>query len=181
MLEITIPKTELWDERTGEFITIKETHLKLEHSLVSISKWESKWCKPFFDKNQKTTEETIDYIKCMTITQNVDPNVYLALNTQLLDQILKYINAPMTATTIRKDSEKKGGAKKIITSEVIYYWMITLNIPMECQKWHVNRLLMLIEVCNAENAPKKKMSQSDLMRRNAALNKARRKRMRSKG
>ena len=87
----------------------------------------------------------------------------------------------MTATTIRKDAEKKGGTKKIITSEVIYYWMITLNIPMECQKWHVNRLLMLIEVCNAENAPKKKMSQGDLMRRNAALNKARRKRMRSKG
>ena len=181
MLEITIPKTDLWDERTNEFIAIKETHLKLEHSLVSISKWESKWCKPFFDKNRKTTEETIDYIKCMTITQNVNPNVYLALNTQLLDQILKYIDAPMTATTIRKNEEKKGGTKKIITSEVIYYWMIALNIPMECQKWHVNRLLMLVEDCNAENAPKNKMSQSDLMRRNAALNKARRKRMRSKG
>ena len=181
MLVITIPAVEMFDERTEEFfISAKEQTLQLEHSLVSLSKWESKWCKPFLSNNEKTVEETIDYIRCMTITQNVDPKVYDRLTYSNIEQINDYIEAPMTATTFHEGSQK-GRSKEIITSELIYYWMITLNIPMECQKWHLNRLLTLIRVCNVKNAPPKKMSRREIMSRNAALNASRRKQLNSKG
>lgn len=185
MLRITIPSVvhEQFDESTNEFIyttVSKEQTLQLEHSLVSLSKWESKWCKPFFSNKDKTDEEIVDYVKCMTLTQNVDPNVYNHLTVNNLNEILNYINAPMTATTFSADRGNKGG-REIVTSELIYYWMIALNIPFECQKWHINRLLTLIRVCNIKNAPPKKMSKNDLMRRNAALNASRRKQMHSRG
>ena len=180
MLTITIPATEMFNDKTQEFLVFKEQTLQLEHSLVSLSKWESKWCKAFLTKDQKSFEETIDYIKCMTITQNVDPNVYMRLTRSNIDEIYKYIEAPMTATTFYNDSQK-GINKETITSELIYYWMISLNIPMECQKWHLNRLLTLIRVCNIKNAPPKKMSKGDITRRNAALNAARRKQFGTRG
>ena len=180
MLRITIPATELWDEKREEFITVaKEQTLQLEHSLVSISKWESNWCKPFMSKEAKTLEETIDYIKCMTITQNVSDETYDRLTNSNIDKVSKYISAPMTATTFHNSNQ--GTSREIITSELIYYWMISMNIPMECQKWHLNRLLTLIRVCNVKNSPPKKMSKGDIMRRNAALNAARRKQLNSKG
>ena len=180
MLQIDIPAGEFWDEVNNQFINTKAMTLTLEHSLVSLSKWESKWCKPFLGKEEKTNEETLDYIKCMTLTQNVDPNVYLALSYDNLEKIKQYINDPHTATTI---TERPGAPKshEIITSELIYYWMLSLNIPFECQKWHLNRLLMLIKVCNVKNAPPQKMSQRQLMSRNAALNAARRKKLHSAG
>lgn len=180
MLEITIPEVEQWDEVNQEFITSKEQVLRLEHSLVSLSKWESKWNKPFLDKKEKTREETIDYIKCMTLTQNVDPNTYNLLTKENIIEINKYISSPMTATTFHEDPNKKG-SREIITSEIIYYWMISLNIPFECQKWHLNRLLTLIKVCSIKQQPPKKMSKRDIMSRNAALNAARRKQLNSKG
>lgn len=180
MLIITIPAVEMFDENTQEFFTLKEQTLQLEHSLVSLSKWESKWCKAFLTKQEKTLEETMDYIKCMTITQNVDPSVYNRLSRSNIDEIYKYIEAPMTATTFYGDSQK-GHSNETVTSELIYYWMISLNIPMECQKWHLNRLLTLIRVCNVKNTPPKKMSKRDIMSRNAALNAARRKQMGTKG
>lgn len=180
MLTITIPAVEMYDEETEMFISSKEQTLQLQHSLVSLSKWESKWCKAFLSKEEKTLEETIDYIKCMTITQNVDPNVYNALTQSNIDEINKYIGAPMTATTFYDDNQK-GRNKEIITSELIYYWMISLNIPMECQKWHLNRLLTLIRVCNVKNAPAKKYSKGDMTRRYASLNAARRKQLNTKG
>lgn len=180
MLIITVPAVEMFNEKTNEFFTLKEQTLQLEHSLVSLSKWESKWCKPFLSKNNKTMEETIDYIKCMTITQNVKEDVYERLSRSNIEKINEYIDAPMTATTFHDDSQK-GRGKETITSELIYYWMISLNIPMECQKWHLNRLLTLIRVCNVKNSPPKKMSKGDIMRRNAALNAARRKQLNSKG
>lgn len=179
MLEIIIPSIDLWDERKQEFVVLKGATLKLEHSLVSLSKWESKWRKPFLSKENKTQEETIDYIKCMTLTQNVDPNIYQYINNETVNKILSYINEPMTATTFRE--EKKGGSREIITSELIYYWMIALNIPFECQKWHLNRLLTLIRVCDIKNQPPKKMSKREIMSRNASLNAARRKQLNSKG
>lgn len=180
MLQITIPAGEQWDEINQVFINTKEQTLQLEHSLVSLSKWESKWCKAFLTKNEKTDEETIDYIKCMTITQNVDPNVYNCLTKENVEQIKKYIEAPMTATYF---SEEHGGksSREQVTSELIYYWMIALNIPMECQKWHLNRLLTLIRVCNIKSQPPKKMSKRAIMSRNAALNAARRKQLNTKG
>lgn len=185
MLRITIPPvvSEEFNENTNEFIytTVrKEQTLQLEHSLLSLSKWESKWCKPFFSNKDKTDEEILDYVKCMTLTPNVEPDVYTRLTVSNFAEILEYINAPMTATTFSTNQNNKNG-REIITAELIYYWMIALNIPFECQKWHINRLLTLIKVCNIKNAPPKKMSKSDIMRRNAALNASRRNQLHSKG
>lgn len=180
MLQITIPSAEWFDESKQEFVEIKEQTLQLEHSLISISKWESKWCKPFLSTKSKTTEELVDYVRCMTLTQNVKPEVYYNLSKENVDKINEYIDAPMTATTFsnqRRDSQ----SREIVTSDVIYYWMIAHNIPFECQKWHLNRLLTLIRVCNIKNSPQKKMSKRELMSRNASLNAARRKRMNSRG
>lgn len=180
MLTITIPARELFDEKTEQFVYTKEQTLQLEHSLVSLSKWESKWKKPFFATKEKTNEETIDYIRCMTITQNVDPMIYNFLTDENLSAIHDYIEDPMTATTF---SDNKNGKKnrEIITAELIYYWMITSGIPFECQKWHLNKLITLIRVFEVKNTPPKKMSQRELMNRNRALNEARRKQFNSKG
>jgi len=180
MLKITIPKGELFNEETQEIITYKEQTIQLEHSLVSLSKWESKWHKPFLGKDEKTFEETIDYVRCMTITQNVDPNAYSFLSNENIEEINNYIVDPMTATTFFE--EKTGGGKKeIITSEVFYYYMIALNIPFECQKWHLNRLMTLIKVCDIKSQPPKKMGKKATINHYAALNAARRKQLNSKG
>ena len=180
MLVITIPAMEMFDDKTQEFFSLKEQTLQLEHSLVSLSKWESKWCKPFLSKDEKTMEETLDYIRCMTITQNVDPSVYSRLTNENIRAINEYIGAPMTATTFSNDNQA-GRSREIVTSELIYYWMVSLNIPVEFQKWHLNRLLTLIRVCNIKNNPPKKMSRREIMSRNAALNAARRKQLNSSG
>lgn len=180
-LTIKIPAKELYDEKSGSFLKVKETNLTLEHSLVSISKWESKWHVPFLSSNdKKTLEQSIDYIRCMTISQNVDPKVYLALTTENFKEINAYIEDPMTATTVSDRGNKKW-SKEIITSELIYYWMIANEVPMKCEKWHLNRLLMLIRVCSVKNQPEKKMSKGEIMKRNHALNAARRKASGSKG
>lgn len=186
MLQITIPAVEyeeLWDENKEEFIPVpkqKEQVLQLEHSLISISKWESKWCKAFFSKKEKTYEESIDYIRCMTLTPNIKPDAYYRLGDTEFNLIREYMEAPMTATVVN-DSGPRKRKNEIVTSELIYYWMIALNIPIECQKWHISRLLMLIRVCNAKNEPAKKMSRKDIMSRNAAINAANRKKYKSKG
>lgn len=179
MLQITIPTmNDLWDERNQQFLSIKETTIQLEHSLLSISKWESKWNKSFINTKDKTEDELIDYIKCMTITKNVDPNIYVCLTAENIQEIVNYINAPMTATTIR-DTGKSN--HEIVTSELIYYWMISLNIPVKFEKWHLNRLITLIRVCSIKNQPAKKMSRGEIMQRNAALNAARKKHWNTKG
>lgn len=185
MLTITIPaiENEQYNEETNEFVyqTVKkEQMLHLEHSLISLSKWESKWCKPFFSKEEKTLDEEIDYIKCMTLDKNVDSTVYDRMNRSIITEIREYINAPMTATKFYAKNKATGGHKQI-TSEYIYYWMIAQNIPVEFEKWHINKLLTLIRVCNIENAPDKKMSSREIMSRNAALNAARRKQLNTKG
>lgn len=180
MLRITVPAVEMWDERTQEFINTKEQTLQLEHSLVSLSKWESKWCKPFLTNQAKTNEETIDYIKSMTLTQNVNPEVYNRLTDENFKEIYAYINAPMTATYISDEPKGKLNREQV-TSELIYYWMVALNIPFECQKWHLNRLMMLIRVCNVKNQPPKKRSRREIMSRNAALNAARKQQLNTKG
>ena len=179
MLKITIPSIELFDEAREEFVYTKEQTLQLEHSLVSLSKWESKWHKPFLTKEDKTYEESIDYIRCMTITQNVDDNVYLYMSNDIVRQVSDYIEEKMTATTFAKDN--RPGTRETITSELIYYWMIALNIPFECQKWHLNRLLTLINICNIKNAPPKKMSKKETLKRNAELNAARRAKLNTGG
>jgi hypothetical protein len=180
MLQITIPATELWNEKTNEFVKIKEQILQLEHSLVSLSKWESKWCKPFMSKTEKTSEETIDYIRCMTVTQNVDFDVYNCITNEIINEVSTYIEAPMTATTF-SDDNKNVINREIITAEIIYYWMVALTIPFECQKWHLNRLLTLINVCNIKNQPKKKTGKGNIYARNRALNEARKKELNTAG
>jgi hypothetical protein len=180
MLKVVIPSVELFNQENQQFFNTKEQELQLEHSLVSLSKWESKWMKPFLTKTDKTIEETIDYVRCMTLTQNVDPIAYKYLTQGVLDQISTYIDAPMTATTFRQEKQA-AGAKEVITAEIIYYWMISFNIPFECQKWHLNRLLALINVCNIKNQPKKKLSQKELLARNRALNEERRAKYNTRG
>lgn len=172
MFKITIPAIERYDEINNLFIVSNAQTLTLEHSLVSLSKWESRWCKPFLSKGEKTHEETIDYVKCMTTTQNVDQSVYENLTNENLEDIRRYIEADMTATTFSNDKSKTTN-REVITAEIIYYWMIAMTIPFECQKWHLNRLLTLINVCNIKNAPPKKMNKRDLARKNSALNEQR--------
>ena len=179
MLKIIIPSLDLYDEEKNLFTKSKEYELQLEHSLVSLSKWEAKWHKPFLTKENKTTKETIDYIRCMTISQNVDPIAYDLITKDLIDIITEYIDDPMTATTFRK--EKAPTNKEIITSEVIYYWMISFNIPFECQKWHLNRLLTLINVCNIKNQSPKKMSKKELANHYRSLNDSRKAQLNTKG
>lgn len=185
MLTIKIPPHEekdIWDDKIQEFVHIdgfKGCTLNLEHSLISISKWEAKWHVPFLS-DKKTEEQTLHYIKCMTINQGIIPdNAYDYLTPENIQDISEYINDPMTATTVNNINGEK--SHEIITSELVYYWMVALNIPFECEKWHFNRLLQLVAVCNAKNTPPKKMSRNEIMARNKALNAARRAKYNSKG
>lgn len=188
MLTITIPGGEVFNEATNEFINLgEEKTITLEHSLVSVSKWEAKYHKPFISDEKKTNEELIDYIRFMTITQNVDPKIYERLTVNNYKEVNKYIEDTMTATTFTKytngkiENEKVVNKKQIITSELIYYWMIAYQIPSEYQKWHLNRLLTLIRICNIKNNTNDKMSKKDLYANNRALNAARRAKLNTKG
>ena len=182
MLQLKIPlSAEGWDEEKQEFVEPVTAVLELEHSLVSLSSWESKWRKPFLSKEAKTAEETLDYIKCMTLTPNVDPVVYTKLTNENIQAVNDYIGAPMTATTFNEREGGGKGGREIVTAELIYYWMIALQIPPEYRFWHLNQLLTLVRVCNIKNTPPKKMSKRDAMSRNAKLNAARRKQMNTTG
>lgn len=183
MLRITIPSGEYLDERTQEFVYLEGGSILLEHSLASISKWESKWKKPFLSKEQKTRAELIDYVRCMTLNSaEVDKKIYESFTQAHLNAIAKYIDDPMTATTF---SERQGGRRgpkgEAVTAEIIYYWMVTLQIPFECQYWHLNKLLTLVRVCNLKNQPAKKQSKKDILSQNAKLNAERKKKLGTSG
>lgn len=173
MIEITIDPPECFDEATERFIRIRKQTLQLEHSLVSLSKWEARYKKSFISNLPKTTEESLFYIRCMTMNKDVDDRIYNFITEAQVKEIVDYIEDPMTATKIAQRTGKKSGES--VTSELIYYWMIAMNIPFECQKWHLNRLLMLVNVCQLKSEPAKKMSRSEVLSRNKALNAARRK------
>lgn len=182
MLTIKVKSTELWDESKNEFIIIEEAELNMEHSLLSISKWESKWCKPFLKNDEKTDEEIIDYFRCMTLNENVNPYTYLCLTQKNRQDIIQYINASHTATWFGKSTNNKSGYnRKILTSEYIYYKMIACGIPFECEKWDISRLFTLIRVCYEENKPNRSRSKRDIMMENRRLNRERRKKYNSKG
>lgn len=178
MLQIVVPARELWDEINERFVNVKETKLTLEHSLVSISKWEAKWHKSFFS-DDKTQEMMIDYIRDMTLTQNVDPNIYNYLSEENLIDIQKYMEDSRTAT--RFFNEPKSSRREVVTSELVYFWMVHWGIPFECQKWHINRLLTLIRICGIKNQPQKKMSQREVLSQYASINAARRKKYNTRG
>ena len=180
MLQIYVPAQEYYDESNEMFINIPAVTLNMEHSLVAISKWEAKWGKAFLGKQEKTKEEIIDYIRCMTLNENVNPMTYSALTNRDLSKVKEYLEARMSASYL---PEKTPGEKgDTVTSELIYYWMVALQIPFECQYWHLNRLLTLVQICNMKNNPDKhKMSRSELLSRNRALNAARRAKYHSRG
>ena len=182
MLKLTIPKTELWDGIRNKFITVEEQTLELEHSLVSLSTWESKWCKAFLSKHKKSSEETLDYIKCMTLNPDIPPEVYYCLTDKHLEQIIEYIEAPMTAVYFPEEKSGKV-SREVVTSELIEYWMLMLNIPFEYREMHLNRLFSLIRVANMKNNPKKnkRQSQADLARQYADLNAQRLKQLNTRG
>ena len=173
MKTITIPGiSDGWDPVKKEFIQTKDTTITIEHSLISLSKWESIWQKPFLTQDPKTYDEMISYYQCMTLTQNVNPDIYRTINGKVRDEIVEYINNPMTATTVH--TKKKSGGKEVLTSEVIYWMMAANQIPFTCEKWHLNRLLILLEVCAIKNSPKDKMSKRETLAQHRALNAARR-------
>lgn len=189
MLEFTIPEQHydnLFDEDEQEFLPsvhIKETTIQIEHSLISVKKWEQKWHKSFFEKEDKTYDELINYIKCMTLTHNVDPEVYNWIPKEIIEKIIDYIKDPMTATTIRESNvvDRQKSSREGITAEIIYYWMIELGIPVEFQKWHLNQLLTLIKVVNIKRGKQEKMDPKEAAKERAALNRARRAQYKSKG
>ncbi len=181
MLEIHIDGKEMWDPKKEEFMTTKGVTLKLEHSLISISKWEAKYKRPFISDGPKTLDETYDYITFMSLDRNVDRKELEGITEEDYKKILDYINDPMSATKITRNGQKKSVGKHVLTSEEIYYDMTALNIPFTCEKWHLNRLLMLIEIASVKNEPPKKMSKGEIYKQNAALNKARRAKYNSRG
>lgn len=179
MLQITLP-VELWDEGKQEFVYLPGQTLEMEHSLASLSKWESKMGKPFLSKDAKTYKESLEYLKCMMLTPGVTEDVYEYLMSHKLSTIDEYINAPMTATILPPNRGRKG-RPEIITAEVIYYWMVALQIPDKYEYWHLNKLITLIGVCNVKNSPNKKRSSDEILRDQMALNAERCKKLNSKG
>lgn len=180
MLEITVPGVEYFNEETREFITQGDVTLELEHSLISLSKWESKYEKPFLGAGEKSSEEVLGYIKFMTLTPNVPDEVYSKLTQENVTDINQYIDAKMTATWF---NEPPGAPKSrdVITAELIYYWMTVFQIPFECENWHLNRLFTLIRICNIKQAKPQKMSRGEIARRNRELNAQRRAQLGTKG
>lgn len=181
MFVLTIPGGEFWNEKTEEFIYGKEQKLTLEHSLVSLSKWETRWNKPFLTKEKRNYAESVDYIRCMTLTQNVDPSAYDCITSLQIRSVEKYMNLPMSAATfLVRDTPKPRNEQ--ITAETIWYWMITYGIPFDpCQKWHLNRLFALIRFCSIKSNPGKKVPPREILQNNAAINAARRKKYHTTG
>lgn len=184
MFEVIVPEREFFDEARSEFIKTEGGRFQIEHSLLSISKWEAKWEKPFFgssriDVGKMTPEEYIDYVRMMTVTKNVNPILYDKLSRQNYQEINQYMNRRMTATTIRRDASPGGWS--IITAEIIYWQMIQFGIPFECQKWHINRLMTLIEVCAKKGGKQETVPYAEMVAQRRALNAQRLAASRSRG
>lgn len=178
-LTIRVEATELFNSATNTFVETQPQTLVLEHSLVSISKWESKWHKMYLETKNKTNEELLDYIRCMTINKNVPSYVYYALSQKNITDIVNYMEDPMTASTV--NDSRKSGTHERVSSELIYYWMITFGIPVEFEKWHINRLLMLIKICSKKNSKPSKADKAAADRRRAEINRQRCARLGTRG
>lgn len=180
MLKIIIPGDEYFNEETETFQTVGDFELELEHSLISLSKWESKYKKPFLSSEGKSPEEILAYVKAMILTPIYPEDLFLRLTQKNYAEINDYIESKESATTFGHMPERKGRGE-IITSELIYYWMVAFNIPFECERWHLNRLFALVRICNIKNQKPKKMSRSEIAARNRELNAQRRLQYNTKG
>lgn len=178
MYRLVLPSSEYFDSVNNEFITVPGKTYKLEHSLISVSKWEAKYHRPFLSptKGPNTRQEVLDYISCMSISEEIDPMILRSMSNAKVQEVMEYINNPMTATTFneKNSNRRKAASNTFMTSEVIYWQMASFGIPYECEKWHLNRLLTLIRVCDEKGQPAKKMSQNDILRQYAGVNAKRR-------
>lgn len=182
MLTIKIHGEELFDEETNQFITIDEATIHLEHSLVSLSKWESKYKKPFLSSTEKTEEEVYDYIRCMVVSPEGALDGEIILSNENLERIQKHIGDTRSATTFNELPQQSGaGRRETITSELIYYWMVAFNVPIECETWHLNRLFSLLKICNIKNSKGKKIPKNEIARRNRELNEKRKAELNTRG
>lgn len=180
MLRLIVDESEVYDEESETFETLAAVVIDLEHSLVSLSKWESVFEKPFLSSGEKTSEEILFYIRCMIVTPNLDFDVLNRLSYSNIEEIQKYIDSKQSATTFGIMPERRSRGE-VITSELIYYWIVSFNIPFECQHWHLNRLFSLIRICNIKNSKPKKMSRFEIAQRNRELNAKRRAELGTKG
>lgn len=180
MLKLIINQQDYYDELTSEFVKLEGHTIELEHSLLSLSKWESIYQVPFLGPETKTSEQIMTYIKCMILTPNVDESIFQHFTQEDLDKIDKYINSKESATTFGIMPQQKGPGE-VITSELIYYWMVAFNIPFEYEKWHINRLFSLVRICNIKNSKPKKMSRHEIAEQNRALNEQRKKQLNTTG
>ena len=183
MLHLRIPERDLWDPVNERFIHVEATAIDLEHSLASVSKWESKWHIPFHDdRKEKTYDQNIAYIRCMCLTENVDPNTFYCITEQNVKEITDYISDSNTATWFNESARRKTGKKEIITAEIIYYWMTLYGVPLSCEHWHLNKLMTFLRVCAEKNNPDKKKTKGvDMAAQRRALNAARRQKYKTRG
>lgn len=181
MLTLELGALDYFDESKGRFVTRKPRKLTLEHSLRSLARWESKWKVPFISDKPKTREQSLDYVSCMCANCSIDEETLSMLTPADMDKINKYIEDSMTATTINRRGPKKPGRREIITAEIIYWWMIQYGIPPEYEKWHLNRLLTLVEVCSAKQATPQKMGKREQLAQQRMLNESRKARLNTKG
>lgn len=183
MIQIVVPKQQLFNENTEEFVNVEETVLEMEHSLKAVRIWEAKWHKPFLDNHDKTKEEIFDYMRIMCLNENVDPMVFRVMSQDNIEQVVSYIQNPMTATWFNNDNRIGASLKsgEIVTAEIIYYWMISMRVPLELENWHLNQLLTLLKVISIKNGGKKKMSKKEAALQRAKLNAERRKKLKTKG
>lgn len=179
MLTIVVPLQEGVDQ-DNNFVLIEGFELELEHSLASLSKWESKFEKPFLSSKEKTTEEVLAYIECMCRTPNVPPEVWGKLSQDNYNAINAYIDSKQTATWF-SDDKPQTQSGEIITAEIVYFWMTSMRIPWEAQHWHLNKLFTLVRVFDLKSAKPKPMGRAEQLQRQRELNQKRRAEMKTKG
>lgn len=180
MLTITVGATDFFNEETGSFEIHGGTELQLEHSLVSLSKWEAIHETPFLGESKKTPEQLLSYIECMLLTENPPGNLLEKLSKDNVDTVQTYIDRKMTATWF-SEVRPQARNQEVITAELIYYWLTVFHIPFECETWHLNRLFTLVRICSLKQDKPKKMSRAEVARRNRELNAQRKAQMGTKG
>lgn len=180
-IKLVIKANEFWDFNKEEFINTEDTIIHIEHSLAAIAKWEGRWKKSFFSNTALTGDELLDYIRCMTIEEDIPSYVYMSLSQENLETIKSYLEDPMTAAWFKEQPKSGKSVGSTLTAEIIYYYMVELGIPFECENWHFNRLMTLIRVCSEKQAVPKKMAKKDIFSQNAALNAQRKARLKTRG